>query len=365
MDINFIYDMYLGIMRHEYIGDNMEEKEDPTEAVREKIRARYIPLLAPLFLSIDPSEQDILPYFASLLRIIGMEDKGWDPYLESRLVLEDLNHLMQIDLPKNLFPDKYLTTWRLGLMFYTHIIEMDAPYEVLANLLRYKIGRGYSPNPFFDFLTDRQKRRYKNTGLFPKQKIEIIKQLSKELGIDTGSIFDEFYRADLRNAINHSDFILSDEGFRCRNGNGFKSFSITFEELDKLATKAKVFIGTFFGLETEARRHWGTFAGKGIPYDLPYKGIMEILVDDEGLMNGFKVHWPNNSESVYRRKQDGIDMINCMLDIDAATISLMVGRFAQRKSRFSPLVEEGDMPVYTPLEGSDEELKWIHPEENQ
>lgn len=336
----------------------MMEKEDPTEEIREQIRASYIPLMAPLFLSIDPQEQDIIPYFASLLRIVGMEDKGWDPYVESRAVLEDLNHLIQIELPEDRFPDTSLTRWRLGLLFYTHVIEMDAPYEVLANLLRYKLKKGYSPSPFFDFLTDNQKKRHKNSGLFPKQKIEIIKQLSEEVGIGTGAIFDEFYRGDLRNAINHSDFIFTDNGFRCRNGNGFKSFAITFEELNMLVTKAKVFIGTFFGLEKEARRHWGTFAGKGLPYDRDYKGIMEILVDDDSLMNGFKVHWPNNSESVYRRREDGIDMINCMLDMDNADISLMVGLYARNKSAFSPLVEVNGKPKYTPLEGIEEELTW-------
>ena len=37
--------------------------------------------------------------------------------------------------------------------------------------------------------------------------------------------------------------------------------------------------------------------GDGYGYDPDYKGIMEVLVDAEGLMNGFKVHWPNNSDS--------------------------------------------------------------------
>jgi hypothetical protein len=67
-------------------------------------------------------------------------------------------------------------------------------------------------------------------------------------------------------------------------------------------------------------------------------------------MNGFKVHWPNGSESVYRRTDNGITMDNCMLALEHNTLSLFVDRYAQRRSVFSPLVEEGDAPNYTPLE---------------
>ncbi len=337
--------------------------EDDGEEKREAIRSRYIPLMAPLFFPDDPAGPDIVKYFASLLRIVGMEDKGWDPYEESRAMLDDINALMQTNLDENKFRDKNLTMWRLGLLFYNHIVEMDAPYEVLANLLRFRLGKGYNPNPFFDFLTKDQKNRFKKVGLFPKQKIDIIKQLDAEAKVGVGAIFDEFYRGDLRNAISHSDFIFTDDGFRCRNGNWTGSFKISFEELNDLITKAKVFIGTFFALEREARQHWGTYAGKGVPYDPHYKGIMEVLVDDDGLMNGFKVHWPNASESLYRRTKDGIDMSNCMLDLKNAGLSLFVDLYARKPGRFSPLVEASAMPVYTKLEGSSIDLVWP-PEES-
>jgi hypothetical protein len=341
----------------------MQESPEPSpEQKNEAIRSRYIPLMAPLFFPDDPAGPDIVRYFASLLRIVGMEDKGWDPYVESRAVLDDLYALMQFDLPDDKFRDKGLTAWRLGLIFYTHVVEMDAPYEVLTNLLRFRLGKGYSPNPYYDFLTPAQKKRFKATGLFPKQKIDIIKQLSADARLETGVIFDDFYRGNLRNAISHSDFIFTDDGFRCRNGNWTAAFEITFEELDNLITKAKVFIGTFFGLEREARRWWGACAGKGMPYDPVYKGIMEVLVDDEGLMNGFKVHWPNESESVYRRTNDGIEMTNCFLDLKNANIEMFVGTYAREPGVFSPLVEADAVPIYTRLDGSSADLTWPSPE---
>ena len=63
---------------------------------------------------------------------------------------------------------------------------------------------------------------------------------------------------------------------------------------------------------------------------------MEVLVDADDLLCGFKVHWPNNSESVYRRIADGIEMTNCMLDPKNATIQLMVGLYARKTGTFSP-----------------------------
>jgi hypothetical protein len=232
------------------------------------------------------------------------------------------------------------------LLFYGHIIEMSAPYEVLANLLRFRLKKGYSPNPFHDFLTREDRKR----GIHTRKKIDIIKKLSAEAGLRVGEIFDEFYSNALRNAIAHSDFIVSEDGVRCRRGNWTGSFHLTFEQADDILTKAKVFIGTFFGLERDARQTWGKYAGRGMAYDPQLKGIMEILVDRERLMNGFKVHWPNGSDSIYRRTADGIDMVNCSLAIKDKTLALFVGMYARNPGPFSLLVENGAEPNYTPLE---------------
>jgi len=329
--------------------------EDEIEAVRD----RYVKTLTPLFLPEDPISNDIVRYFASLLRIVGMEDSGWDPHLESRALLEDLNSLLQIDLPQDRFPDSDLTTWRLGLLFYSHIVEMDAPYEVLTNLLRFRLGKGYSPNPYYTFLSDKEKRRYRKTRISPWRKIEILRELGNKAGIRVAELFDEFFDSDLRNAISHSDFILTPESFHCRGGSGaWRAFTLPLERVNEVITKAKVFVGTFLDLDKEARRIWGAHKHRAIPYDATYKGLMEVLVDADDLLCGFKVHWPNNSESVYRRAADGIEMTNCMLDLKNATIQLMVGLYARKPSAFSPLVEETQSPVYSALEGTGQIPTW-------
>jgi hypothetical protein len=85
---------------------------------------------------------------------------------------------------------------------------------------------------------------------------------------------------------------------------------------------------------------------------------MEVLVDEEGLMNGFKVHWPNNTESTYRRTEVGIDICNCFLDLHNSTIQLFVGLYAQNPGSFSPLVEADAQPIYSKVEGSDADVSW-------
>lgn len=244
----------------------------------EETRDRYLEILSPLFFPSNPLKHDIIRFFASILRVVGIEDKGWDPYAESRAILEDLNGLMQLPLPEKRFPDG-LTVWRLGLTLYNHIIEMSAPYEVIANLLRFRLEEGYNPNPFFKYMTAEQRKRFKRSGLPPRQKIEIIERLGDRAGIRLDQVFSGFVRSDLRNAIAHSDFIIADDSFRCRGNSAGSSLSIPLVEVERLLTAAKAYISAFFVLEREARKTWGGCAGRAIPYDPTYKGLMEVLAN--------------------------------------------------------------------------------------
>ncbi|PTQ66974.1 hypothetical protein [Celeribacter persicus] len=217
----------------------------------------------------------------------------------------------------------------------------------------------YSPNPYSEYLSKREQKAFKKRGVPTGRKIEIIKTLSEEAGLGVGSIFDEFYNSQLRNAISHSDYILTENGFRCRGGiSGNKGFEISFEELDRILLSAKAFVAAFFSIEQSARRVWGDQAGRAIPYDAHYKGMMEVLADREGLMCGFRVHWPNGTDSTYRRTEDGIDMVNCMLSAPHKTVDLMVGMYARNPGAFSPLVEKDGLPVYTNREGNVAPLEW-------
>jgi hypothetical protein len=119
-----------------------------------------------------------------------------------------------------------------------------------------------------------------------------------------------------------------------------------------------MFISAFFGLDISIREIWGEKRHQAIPYDPLYKGLLEVLVDDDDLMCGFKIHWPNNSESVYKRTSEGIDMKNCTLDMKNSAIEFMVGLYARQPGEFSPLVETDGSPIYTEIEGTGLMPKW-------
>ncbi len=330
-----------------------------TKTAYDKKRDEYIELFKPIFIPADPVSNDIIRYFASLLRVLGMEDQGWDPYAESRAMLEDINGFFAIDLPTEHYRRPERTHWRLGLMLYSHIVEMDAPYEVITNLLRFKLGKGYSPNPYFQLLTEREQRTFAKKGITTNRKIEIIKKLADQAGSAIGGIFDSFYSNKLRNAIAHADYILTDDDFRCRGDiSGIKGFRISYKELDQKITCAKAFVSAFFQVELLARQVMGLQKQQAIPYDWDYKGLMEVLVDNEDVMCGFRVHWPNNSQSTYRRTEGGVEMVNCSIDLKSANLSLFVGLHARKRGPFSPLVEHDATPVYTTLEGCNEAPSW-------
>ena len=271
-----------------------------------------------------------------------------------------MNSFFKIDLPEARFPDSNATHWRIGLLLYAHVVEMDAPYEVLVNLLCFRLNKGYSPNAFFEFLTDKQKKSFGKRGLSTGRKIQVIKNLSAEAGLPkVGAIFDDFYDNRLRNAVGHSDFILTGDDFRCRgNLSGTKAFRLPYRKLDEIICSAKAFIAAFFQMELTARRIWGLKKQQALPYDRDYKGLMEILVDGQSTMCGFRVHWPNGSDSAYRRTADRTEMINCNVDPNEKTIALFVGQYAQEEGDFSPLVEQNAKPDYSKLEGCDVIPTW-------
>jgi hypothetical protein len=54
----------------------------------------------------------------TLVRAGGVYSAGWDPWLESKAVLDDLNNLAKLRLPSGQFPDAERTQARLALLSY-------------------------------------------------------------------------------------------------------------------------------------------------------------------------------------------------------------------------------------------------------
>lgn len=327
---------------------------------------RYCHILAPLF----ERSGDPFDYVLALLRATGFEGAGWDTLPESFRMLDDLQLLTMAELPTEHFREPKHTGLRLSLLEYCHLVEMDAPYDIIANLCRVRLGMPASHCPF----ATEAKVKPQNAGvkksrkpakrLGPADKISQIISLTNRAGIPAiGAAFNDFYRAGIRNAISHSDYILYNEEFRMRSqsipaddGARSRTSIVKFDRLHELISYARAFYLAFIRVEKGARLALGAYKGRSLKYDERYKGILEILADDVGFLCGAIIHWPNGSESSYIRTANGSKPMN-ILPIDAI-LEPTVGEVYSPHDQFSPLLKPGQLPSYTPLNASNEPLHW-------
>lgn len=321
----------------------------------------YIDSMLPLFKMTDV---DMLEFACSLLRAGGPEDKGWDSLDESRAMLGDLVQLNKLELPSKFFVDPERTHWRLHLLSYVHLTEMNAVYHVIANLLRVRNDLKYSRRPFGVFENASRKKRVqaasraqaamRQTLVAPHVKIEQIKALAHKAGLaGVGHAFDSFYFSPLRNAIAHSDYVLHDNELRLINQRipdeknpKVLTSVLSYERLGELIARAYDFYTAFFTLESVTRSEFDRISGKPLAYEQKLKGILEFLVDDHKSLNGFKIHWPNRTESTYMRADDGCKSRNIVTAPDG-TLNFLSGK-----------IVKGSPARYTPLSGRTRAPEW-------
>src|ERR1700739_4852049 len=78
----------------------------------------------------------IFEFVCTLVRAGGLELGGFDPWYESKAIIDDKRSLCERDLPPERFPEPLKTRIRLALLAYCTLTEMDLPYVIIANLLR-------------------------------------------------------------------------------------------------------------------------------------------------------------------------------------------------------------------------------------
>lgn len=333
----------------------------------EPMIVKYCEILAPLF----QCEGDRFDFILALLRAAAHEGAGWDTLKESFQMLDDLQVLALAELPHEHFAQPEFTRLRLSLLEYCHLVEMDAPYEILANLCRVRLGLAVSYAPFVANTRrrNRSSRRQKSaTGkmkrLHPKQKIDSLKSLTQQVGLPAiGSAFDDFYRAGLRNAIAHSDYIIFGDEFRMRGQTipaddraRQPTCVVKLPRLHDLINHARAFYRAFVRVEKGALLSVGKNSGRGLRYDDLYKGLLEVLVDSDGYLCGGVIHWPNGTESSYERTSHGSKPLN-ILPLSGC-FETFVGEKHTPHDPFSPLLKPGEAPKYSPLKSTGEGLTW-------
>ena len=308
-------------------------------------------------------------FVCALVRAGGVQGPGWDPWLESKAVVDDLQNLANLKLPKETFPDIERTQARLALLSYCHITEMDLPYVLLANLLRLRLGHKYCVSPFGDLAKPIGKKGFlqKMKPPSPNQKIKRIKELADTAGMPkVAEALTEIYDSVIRNAVYHSDYILHDRkmhlrtDFRKSKTQKHYSQVVEFDELATLIKDAFAFYGALSSLYERSLRSFTDFKEKCLPYDFHYKGIMECAFSGDDKLIGFRVYWPNGTLSHFIRTDGGCDGQNIEFNPDGS-INFFVGLYATKRGAFSPLVEEDGQPNYPSRPGTSLRPYWPEP----
>jgi len=141
-----------------------------------------------------------------LLRIVGIQDVGWDAWENTIDVVKTISKLHQAA--------KFNASIHLQLWLYGHIIEASEPYNVIANMLNVASGGRYQIDNFPDKVRGRHQ-----IPQSPSEKVDALKEKSTSLGMAQATVpFEELVDRDLRNAIFHSDYSLYENEIRIRKG---------------------------------------------------------------------------------------------------------------------------------------------------
>lgn len=227
----------------------------------------------------------------TLLRVRGMEDVGWDPFVETSHLVEDLMSLIGAPLVGH-------TKVRLGLLLYSHLTEVGAIYSILGNLTRVARGERYVMNPFLDAIP--KNRKGEPQFLSTPSLVRALREMLDDAGhAPIGELFDWFFVSGLRNAFAHADYTLHEDKFRSRSElfevGGIRSPEISLELVADILNRALAFYGIFIEEYDVQRSDYrsnkvvlGRFAGND-------PTPIELLADENRGLYGFRT--PTDGES--------------------------------------------------------------------
>jgi hypothetical protein len=184
-------------------------------------------------------ETDEFEYVCALLRIRGAEDSGWDPLEESRRAINDYSSLIEAPLRSD-------TKLRLALLVYCHIIESDAIYEVIENMLNITNGDRCNISPLAHLYIKRQKAGVFQSSIPPSAKkvVDHLKEHAANRGeVQLANLLGDMVDEKVRNAFFHSDYIIYKDEFRIRHG-GFPD-ARKVSELENIINRALLFFQSF------------------------------------------------------------------------------------------------------------------------
>jgi hypothetical protein len=229
-------------------------------------------------------ERDEFEFGCSLLQVRGIEDVGWDPFIETSRLVEDLMSLIGSPLRGH-------TKVRLGLLLYSHLTEVSAIYFVLGNLTRVIGGERYVLDPFLDAAPKNRKGELQ--FLSTPALVRTLREMLEETGHEPVSeLLDWLFVPALRNSFAHADYRLHEDKFRSSSelfaAGGIRSPEIGLDLIADILNRALGFYRAFIEEHDVQRNRYktnkvvfGRFAG-----DEPT--AIELLADETRGLYGFR-----------------------------------------------------------------------------
>lgn len=229
--------------------------------------------------------KDEFEFACTLLRVRGLEDFGWDPFVETHQLVADLLALIAAPLVPH-------TQVRLSLLLYSHLTEVDAVYEILANLTRVITGSRYVMDPFLDSYP--RNRKGEAQFLSTSGRVRALKEMLSTAGHpELAEAIDWFFDASVRNAFAHADYTLHQDKFRTSRQpfeiGGVVTPELHLSVISDIVNRALTFYDVFMGEYHDQRASYktnkvvtGRFSG-GEDF-----GPVELLADPGRGLHGFQ-----------------------------------------------------------------------------
>jgi hypothetical protein len=188
----------------------------------------------------------------ALLRIRGLEDAGWDPFVETQLLVGDLAALISAPLAGH-------TQIRLGLLLYSHLTEVGAVYDMLANLANVIAGERYSIDPFIPHYP--RNRKGEVQFLSTPKKVGVLKKMLAEIDrANIAELLDWYFNPAVRNSFAHADYTLHEDKFRSRSErfeiDGVLTTELPLQALVELVNRTLAFFEAFVTEYEQQRRSY-------------------------------------------------------------------------------------------------------------
>jgi hypothetical protein len=234
----------------------------------------------------------------TLLRVDASEDMDWEFYEDSQMAFEEGEGLENIRI--NNKDSKSANRGELTL--YCHRLEMTAPHEMLANILRAVLHKDYLVKPFGCLGRPTSGLSFSWVGPTAQEKLNELKRQAIEVGeTQLSECIDQFFDENLRSAISSSDCEIEGEFFKWIEKGTVKQKSKA--SVDEIVFNCLSFYTAFLANHNHFKMMF-----REMPrfHKWPNYQVLEILSNDNTGLFGFNIHFPNGTRASFTHNEEGV-----------------------------------------------------------